>query len=76
MTLEEAEKLAMTVKWKLGVCTQGEICWCRTIEPITPIFFFDTDGGKEPYYIVQSGEMDKNLAEYFVKLHNEKIENE
>jgi hypothetical protein len=76
MTFEEAEKLAMTVKWKTGVCISGEICWCRTIEPIEPIFFLDTDGGKEPFFIARGGEMDKKLAEYFVKLHNEKVENE
>ena len=76
MTLEEAEKLSYTVKWKAGVCNSGEICWCRTIEPIDPIFFLDELEDKVPYYIVRGGEMDKNLAEYFVKLHNEKIKNE
>jgi hypothetical protein len=74
MTFEEAEQLSRTVKWKADVCSSGEICWCRTIEPVEPILFFDEFGDKVPFYVVRAGDMHKDLAEYFVKLHNQKIE--
>ena len=74
MKFEEAEQIALTIKWQIGTCNQGERCWCRTIKPIEPILF--DDGGQDEYWIVESGELHKNIAEYFVQLHNEKIVNQ
>ena len=70
MTYQEAIDKSFTVKWKVGTCSQGEQCWCRTIELAEPILFDDGNTLSE-YYIVRSGEMLKETAEYFVKLHNE-----
>jgi hypothetical protein len=74
MKFEEAEEKSLTVKWEIGTCSQGERCWCRTIKPIEPILFDDGDSQDE-YWIVGSGELHKNIAEYFVELHNKNIEN-
>ncbi len=71
MKFEEAEQKALTIKWQIGTCNQGERCWCRTIKPIEPILFDDRDSQDE-YWIVGTGELHKEIAEYFVQLHNEK----
>lgn len=67
----EAEKESLKVKWKISTCGSGESCWCRIIVPVKKIKL--ADGG---YYdcIVSMGAIHKHLAEYIVKLHNEKIE--
>lgn len=70
MTYQEAIEKSFSTKWKVGTCHQGEQCWCRTIEPIEPIIYKDGDI-EGSYYIVGSGELNKETAEYFVKLHNE-----
>ena len=72
MTYQEAIEKAFTVKWKLGTCEQGERCWCRTIEPVEPIMYQDHED-IEPYFIVKSGQMRKDVANYFVELHNRNI---
>ena len=74
MTYQEAIDKSFTVKWKTGTCSQGEQCWCRTIEPVEPILYKDGDT-EDSYYIVGSAEMLKETAEYFVKLHNETLKN-
>ena len=74
MEYKEAEQKAFTIKWEVGTCNKGERCWCRTIKPIEPIFFDDRDS--QEYWIVGSGELHKEIAEYFVQLHNEKINNQ
>ena len=74
MEYKEAEQKAFTIKWEVGTCNQGERCWCRTIKPIEPILF--EDGDSQEYCIVGSGELHKEIAEYFVQLHNEKINNQ
>ena len=70
MTYQEAIEKSFTIKWKVGTCSQGEQCWCRTIEPTEPILYKDGDI-EGLYFIVGSGEMLKETVEYFVKLHNE-----
>jgi hypothetical protein len=67
---QEAIEKSFKVKWQIGTCPQGEECWCRTIKPIEPILY--EDGGDAEYYVVGMAEMNKETAEYFVKLHNEK----
>jgi hypothetical protein len=71
MTHQEAIEKSFKVKWQIGTCSQGEECWCRTIKPIEPILY--EDGGNAEYYVVGMGELSKETAEYFVKLHNEKF---
>jgi hypothetical protein len=72
MTHQEAKKKAFTVKWQIGTCSQGEECWCRTISPEEPITFKSGEI-EEEYYIIGSGEINKETAEYIVKLHNQTI---
>lgn len=72
MTYQEAIEKSLSVKWEIGLCSQGKDCWCRTIKPVDPILFQDGEDLQE-YYVVRSGEMNKETAEHFVKLHNEKI---
>ena len=62
MTYQEAIEKSFTTQWKIGVCSQGEQCWCRTIIPIEPIFYKDGNSD-DSYYIVQSGQMRKETAE-------------
>lgn len=77
MTYEEAIQKSFTIKWKVETCHQGESCWCRTINTITPIFFkHKEEWDEEEYYVVGSGELNKEMAEYFVKLHNKQILNQ
>ena len=69
LTYAEAKALSLTVKWKIGTCTQGEQCWCRTIEPTEKI----TDQNDEEIYIVGSGCMTTDCAEHIVALHNKSL---
>ena len=73
MTYQEAKEKAFTIKWETQTCGQGEECWCRTINPVEPILFKDGETENE-YYIIGSGELNKETAEYFVKLHNQNLE--
>ena len=70
-TYQEAREKSFRVKWEVGTCSEGEKCWCRTIKPIEPIFY--EDGGNAEYYVSCMGELSRETAEYFVKLHNEKF---
>jgi hypothetical protein len=74
---EEAEKLAYTKKWKVSTCSSGEGCWCRIVEPEEKIEYTimhsDDDSRTDEFYFIGSGSVDKDLAEYIVKLHNENI---
>ena len=75
MTYEEAEELSYKTLWKIGICHTGEQCWCRTILPVEPINYIEinTDFEQE-YYIIGDASVNKELAEYIVKLHNERLE--
>jgi len=75
MIYQEAIEKALTVKWKVGTCQEGEKCWCRTIEPAEPILFEDGNILSE-YYIIRSGEVIKETVEHLVKLHNQYLDNE
>lgn len=70
MTYQDAIEKSFTVKWNIGTCSEGERCWCRTIKPVGPILFNDGNT-EEEYYVVRSGELNKETVEYLVKLHNE-----
>lgn len=69
MNYQDAMKHSLTVRWKTSLCSQGEICWCRMIEPEHKI----TDKDGEEIYIAPSGSIDKIHAEHIVKLHNESL---
>lgn len=56
-------------RWKVIPCHTGEVCWCRCI--VTEDY---QDGDSDDKYIVGDAAMDKETAEYFVKLHNEKLD--
>ena len=62
----EAQQKALTVKWKLSYCSQGEECWCRVIEPEEKIIYNEI----EEVYIAGSGCVPKIYAEKIVELHN------
>jgi hypothetical protein len=71
MNYQEAIEKSLTVKWKVDVCIQGEQCWCRVIKCEEPIFFKkNNDSDNEEYYVVNSGELNKETVEHFVSLHN------
>lgn len=69
MTYEEAEETAYKSKWKISYCISGEKCWCRLIEPETPIIYNED----QTYILVSDGAVDERLAEYIVKLHNDNL---
>ncbi|MDC0008902.1 hypothetical protein OAE73_00915 [bacterium] len=71
MKYQEAIEKSLNVKWKVDVCSQGEQCWCRVIKCEEPIFFKENDDSDdEEYYVVNSGELNKETVEHFVSLHN------
>jgi hypothetical protein len=69
MKYSEAIKKSYTVEWKTDVCTVGEDCWCRTIVPKDPIIVDNED----EFYIIGSGSVPKEYAEYLVTLHNASV---
>lgn len=75
LTHEQAAEKSFQVPWKLDLCKQGETCWCRIVKPVEPILYMDGED-QEEYWLVPSGQLDKRLAEYLVKLHNEKLKSE
>jgi hypothetical protein len=74
MTYEEAEAKALSVKWKIDVCFEGEKCWCRIIKPVETIMStnsgYDGSDYEEEYWIVRPGELNKKTAERIVSDHN------
>ena len=73
MTYQEAKQQAFKVRWKVGKCFSGDECWCKPIQGEEPIMFMDGDREQE-HYIVDSGTVRKEIAEYIVELHNKNIE--
>ena len=74
---DEAKRHSLTVPWKLETCNVGEDCWCRIIVPVEPIKYLnkigDTERIDEIDYIIPDGSIDKETAEYFLELHNNKL---
>lgn len=78
MNYEEAVKYSLSIPWKLDVCNVGEKCWCRLILPTEVIKYTQkySTGEEETereIEIMPDGSIDKETAEYFVDLHNEKL---
>lgn len=57
------------VPWKIVTCREGEECWCRAIKPEIPILNED----EQEIFIISTGEIEKELAEYIVRIHNETL---
>jgi hypothetical protein len=74
---DEAHKYSLTVPWKLETCNVGESCWCRIILPTEKILYKNTVGDTERVdefeYIIPDGSIDKETAEYFLRLHHDNI---
>lgn len=75
---DEAIEYSLTIPWKIDVCHVGEECWCRLILPTEPIKYTHTYSTGEKTevdleYIIPDGSVDKDTAEYLVKIHNERI---
>lgn len=73
MTYSQAIEKSLQVPWKIGTCSQGEQCWCRTIVPVEPIMFLDGEELTE-FMVCRGGEIQKEIAEYFVAMHNTKFQ--
>lgn len=75
MTYDEAKEYSFQVPWKATECFSGPDCWCRIIVPVEPIFYTHPESDtKYEYSILDAGALDQETAEYFVKLHNERLE--
>lgn len=48
-------------RWAVGTCHLGEKCWCRII---------DTEDPNDEDYVIGAAALNKEVAEYIVKLHN------
>lgn len=79
MTFEEAIQKSFTVPWKIETCISGESCWCRLISPVDPINYTHvySDGREVKNQldeIVSAAALNKETAEYIVKIHNKSLE--
>ena len=75
MNFEQAKELSFLVEWKAIECHVSN-CWCRKIVPFEPILYTESTSpdDEEEYIIADAGDLDQQTAEYIVKLHNNKIE--
>lgn len=76
MNYDQAKELSFLVPWKTMECFSGPECWCRIIVPVEPILYNHDESPdvQHEYVIVDAGALDEETAEYMVKLHNNKIE--
>ena len=77
-SIDKAIEYSLTIPWKIDVCNSGKECWCRVISPIESIKYTHTYSGEKTEVetlenIIPDGSVDKDTAEYLVKIHNEKI---
>ena len=76
MNFEQAREYSFLVPWKATECFSGPECWCRMIVPIEPIKYdeYCKNVGATIYreydVIVDAAAIDKETAEYIVRLHN------
>ena len=74
---DNAEQL--NYKWEVKSCFSGEDCWCRIIETVNKNLFFKRKYSDDEEYeqlatgVIDSGAINKKLADYIVKLHNENL---
>ena len=74
MTYDEAEEKALNMKWKVGTCSQGEECWCRTILPVEEVIMTGEGVNDTSYMIVGPAEMYAKVAHRIVYDHNRLID--
>lgn len=79
MNYEEAQNKAFKVEWIAKECSSKD-CWCRMLFPKEPIIYNhkinNHIGMDEEFYIVGSGSINKEFAEYIVDLHNKSLKNQ
>lgn len=78
MTYEEAKQKALLQEWQIGICHQGEECWCRTIKLVTSIpYSYMSPNHKEIEdeitHIITSGAVYKIFVEHIVTIHNNNL---
>ena len=73
MTYEEAIKESLNRKWKVGTCSQGEQCWCRTIRCEPPMMYMEVHEEHE-YLPIDAATAQKEVVEHIVSLHNKNFE--
>ena len=70
----EAIQESLKRKWIVGTCSQGEVCWCRTITCEEPLMYQEyKDIEPEEFSVVRQGDLGKEIVEHIVKLHNESL---
>ena len=70
----EAIQESLKRKWIVGTCSQGEVCWCRTITCEEPLMYQEyKDIEPEEFSVVGQGDLGKDIVEHIVKLHNESL---
>ena len=64
------------IRCKTYDCRKPRDCWCRAIvlESATEEELQENDEPGNKYWIIGSASLNKEEAEYFVKLHNENLE--
>jgi len=70
MTYQEAINESLNRKWKIGTCSQGEQCWCRTITCDPPLMYEEVEGETHEFYPIGSGDVMTEVVEHIVSLHN------
>lgn len=63
-----AEK-AKQVRWSVFEC-HDKLCWCAGVTTEIPVYY---QNGEE-YILIPTGNIDKIMAEYIVKLHNDNLD--
>jgi hypothetical protein len=74
MNYVEAIKESLNRKWKVTTCSQGEECWCR-VASCDPELHYNEDGLEEiyPFNPIGAGEVQQEIVEHLVKIHNENL---
>lgn len=72
MTYKEALQKLKEIPWKTEPCHVGEECWCRVIVPVEKIEYLVGDMVEEAY-IIGSGEVNTDMAEHIVEVHNKSL---
>ena len=75
LNYQQAIEESLKRRWKIGTCSQGEECWCRTIKCEDPLMFSESDDSEEEeYHVVRSGELNRETVEHLVRIHNQQVE--
>lgn len=73
MDYKSAQLKSLEVLWTTEECREAN-CWCSAIIPKAPIIYRETDDGiDQHFYIARAGELDKEIAEHIVSVHNQHV---